>query len=1429
MNILQYLRRITFFFANSRKVITVLCCFFVLFAIGTELIIAAIPQYYVPTNYLPTNGRYSNPDYWQLYANGIVIKDVVFRQVPLVGPPPPLGGNQWYPIDCQMDCYLSIDGGATYSFRTAPVSAMVRYDHTTSGDYTETFATEVIALDIAGGDLGVVRLRESPTLASTGTQHTAIKGGRYSVDSFFDIFTEVSVDGGGTWWPAAGSGTLTFSYPPECHFYQELFPPPPLDAMYTNNSADTIVYTSNVWIRSFNFNRYTMGMPLPPPGGNQIHAFGDEVRFDMTMDGGATWSPVTTAGNNTVRVTNAIDVPPARFFDTEMLSMDISGGGLPGGIMIRESPSKASLGKLNDERLSGYGYTFSSFFDIFTELSMDGGQNWHHASRSIPVFLVRNPEVDVFTHTMAQMTILYPNQMTETINLTGPTTVNVFIPPDGSAYDYDGNGRDEVFSEMVSMSLIGTSMGGPVKVTLAPRSHTWGEIEEHANATAGTLDIPPFTAAGTASSFFDVFFEVEVAGMKMYGATPARMQATISHKPPAQGETYQTWPDPIALVDSLGNPTGFTLISARHTPNPIIEIDVFPNTKASVQIIYPDQTSEVVQLRGPTTVDVYVGTLGEATDTDGDGLDQVSTEIVLMNLTGTSTVMGPVILRLRDVAKHPFQRTLGQIEENANATVGILDLPPFTSSGTASSFFDVFFEIEAGGMILHNGAPKHMHTTITHKPPAQGETYEDPFIVALVDENNLPTGVNISQASHTPNPFGSISGYKWKDSDHNGIWDRGEPSVSGWTIRISGAASGSTVTNDTGWYEFTNLPSGSYEIQEDVQEQWGQMYPIFSHLIYLGDGQEVRGLREQTVVPNFGNYRIPYDCPPWTHRFDKKKEGMGFKIPTDAKLMTRNLAIRDNGDIYICGYSDGYGTKYDYITNKYDVNGRLLWSKRYNNGPLKKDDKAYALTIDDSGNVYVTGESDGGSTKMDIFTIKYNVNGDSIWSARYTSTEAGKDAGYAIALNDEGSIVYVTGETYGGKAAKSNLITLAYNAFTGAQLGVVQIYNGPGSKVDKGYAIDVDVSGSPVVTGESDGGATKPDYVTIKYNLGLIGVPIWINRYDGPPSKKDYAFAIKTDAQGSVYVTGASEGEGTSYDYATVKYSAAGAQRWVARYDEIKKKDFGYDLALDANSDVYVTGASTNKDTKLDYATLKYDGLTGAPLWATENRYDGIRKNDIARSVVVCDAEKAVFVTGSCDLGAGRKLDYVTLKIDAATGLMSWIKGGIYNGPGHKNDIAYNVAVRPEDCCVVLTGTSDGGKITKMDFATIQGPSGAAVPGSITTPAVYDGEDYEDGEELPTVYSLKQNYPNPFNPTTIIEFELPEEAFVSLRVYNILGQELVKVLDNELMDSGLQEAEFDASSLASGVYFYRIAARGIDEDGIQTSTFNSVKKMLLLR
>ena len=102
------------------------------------------------------------------------------------------------------------------------------------------------------------------------------------------------------------------------------------------------------------------------------------------MDGGKTFHDVSAPANATVAVSVAVRPQPKRFFDTEMLSLNISGGSLPAGVMIRESPTRASLGQHCILALD-VGFMVASMFDINLEVSVDGGQMWSPANAPVHV------------------------------------------------------------------------------------------------------------------------------------------------------------------------------------------------------------------------------------------------------------------------------------------------------------------------------------------------------------------------------------------------------------------------------------------------------------------------------------------------------------------------------------------------------------------------------------------------------------------------------------------------------------------------------------------------------------------------------------------------------------------------------------------------------------------------------------------------------------------------------------------------------------------------------------------------------------------------------------------------------------------------------------------------------------------------------------
>ena len=100
-----------------------------------------------------------------------------------------------------------------------------------------------------------------------------------------------------------------------------------------------------------------------------------------------------------------------------------------------------------------------------------------------------------------------------------------------------------------------------------------------------------------------------------------------------------------------------------------------------------------------------------------------------------------------------------------------------------------------------------------------------------------------------------------------------------------------------------------------------------------------------------------------------------------------------------------------------------------------------------------------------------------------------------------------------------------------------------------------------------------------------------------------------------------------------------------------------------------------------------------------------------------------------------------------------------------------------------------------------------------------------EGETPPAVYQLLPAYPNPFNPSTTIRYGVPERSHVVLRVYNLLGQEVMRGVGG-VRDAGYYEERFDARGLSSGVYMYRFEASSEQTPG---RTHAETRKMVLMR
>ena len=242
------------------------------------------------------------------------------------------------------------------------------------------------------------------------------------------------------------------------------------------------------------------------------------------------------------------------------------------------------------------------------------------------------------------------------------------------------------------------------------------------------------------------------------------------------------------------------------------------------------------------------------------------------------------------------------------------------------------------------------------------------------------------------------------------------------------------------------------------------------------------------------------------------------------------VAVGADGGVFVTGASKGGNGYTDFLTVKYSSSGLLLWTNRYN-GPGDYADIPAGIALDSTGNVFVTGVSYGNGTGFDFATIGYSAAGAPLWTNRYNGLGNDWDYAKAIAVNDGGD-VFVAGDSPSLLGGPPRITTVAYSGAGGVLW--TNFYTG-GTGDDEVAAMAIGKSGDVFVTGHSVGPGTSSDYVTIKYSR--LGLPLWTNRYDGPASSADYPTAIAGAQNGDVFVTGSSPGNGSGWDFATIKYS----------------------------------------------------------------------------------------------------------------------------------------------------------------------------------------------------------------------------------------------------------------------------------------------------
>ncbi len=386
-----------------------------------------------------------------------------------------------------------------------------------------------------------------------------------------------------------------------------------------------------------------------------------------------------------------------------------------------------------------------------------------------------------------------------------------------------------------------------------------------------------------------------------------------------------------------------------------------------------------------------------------------------------------------------------------------------------------------------------------------------------------------------------------------------------------------------------------------------------------------------------------------------------YNGPTNFTDSARNVIVDNDGNVYVAGSSRG-ANAWDYTLLKYNSAGTLLWEARYD-GPAHGDDDAKWMATDNAGNIYVTGSSRSITGFDDFATVKYNSNGVQLWDARYNGPGNNSDKALKVAVDNSGN-VYVTGLS-NGSGSLLDYATIKYNSIGQEQW--VARYNGPGNDWDVPTAIVVNNSGDVYVTGSSQTTSAigSQDYLTVKYNAN--GEEVWVRRHDGPAGYSDFATSMVMDVSGDIYVTGSCYSTSTLNDIVTIKYDPMGSVVWSAVYNGTANiSDLAKMITLDNSGNTYVTGSSAGTGSSIDFITVKYNSA-GIQEWAA--RYNGTANNIDEPDAITTDLNGNVYVTGKERIN-GAIYDYATVKYNS-NGVQQWAVK--FNGASNLNDGATSV------------------------------------------------------------------------------------------------------------------------------------------------------------
>lgn len=503
----------------------------------------------------------------------------------------------------------------------------------------------------------------------------------------------------------------------------------------------------------------------------------------------------------------------------------------------------------------------------------------------------------------------------------------------------------------------------------------------------------------------------------------------------------------------------------------------------------------------------------------------------------------------------------------------------------------------------------------------------------------------------------------------------------------------------------------------------------------------------------------------WNNAFGGNDDDEGYSVQQTT-----------DGGYIVAGHtkSFGMGLKDVYLI-KTDALGNMQWSRTFGG---VNDDEGYSVQQTTDGGFIIAGVTSSFSFGgRDVWLIKTDASGNETWRKNLGGLSS--DGAWSVEQTSDGGFI-IGGWTFShGPGFLGNAWLLKTDAQGNEQWN--KAFGGTG--VDRAYSAKQTSDGGYILTGyTSSFGAGLDDLLLIRTDAQ--GNEIWFKTFGG--TGRDYGNDVQQTFDGGFIVTGYTLSFGAGGDDVwLVKTDANGNEEWNKTFGGTSS-DIGYAVQQTTDGGFIITGHTLSFGAGVhDVWLIRLSAVIPVELVS----FSGVYMNN------------SIELSWTTSTELNNKGFEVLRKIHIdENNSFEWESIGFINGIGTTTETNYYTFIDENPKAGIYRY-----KLKQIDF-----------DGTFSYSHTIEVE-----VTAPNTFLLEQNYPNPFNPSTVISFHLPFSDNVSLKIFDLLGNEISTIIDNEFKEAGFHQynISIEKYSLTSGVYFYQL----------RTSDRKETKKMVVLR